>query len=58
MELQDIGLYAEWCNSVMDKIEEIAKEKYSNIVWVDTGSRWNVCMAILEQFKQDLKVKK
>ena len=36
--------------------EEIAKEKYPDIpYWCDTGSRWNVCMAMLEQFKKDIK---
>lgn len=52
-------LYANWCVDFMDKIEEIAHKKYPNVTyWVDTGSRWNVCMAMLQQFEDDLKVRK
>lgn len=59
MNLQDIGLYANWCESLMEKVEKIAGEKYPEVdVWCDTGSRWNACMAMLEQFRKDLKVKK
>lgn len=49
-------LYGVWGKSIMDKIEEIAKEKYPDVpYWCDTGSRWNVCMAMLEQFKRDIR---
>ncbi|MBQ3421646.1 MAG: hypothetical protein IJH34_08235 [Romboutsia sp.] len=59
VKLQHVGMYAEWCTDIMDKIEEIAKEKYPNIkIWIDTGSRYNVAMAILEQIRRDLKIRK
>ncbi len=52
-------LYANWCVDFMNKIEEIAHKKYPNVTyWCDTGSRWNVCMAMLQQFEDDLKVRK
>lgn len=52
-------MYANWCIDFMNKIEEIAHKKYPNTkVWVDTGSRWNVIMTMLEQFEEDLKVRK
>ena len=48
-----------WCDELLTKIEEIAKEKYPNTsYWADTGSRLNVALAILEQFRMDLKVRK
>ena len=44
-----------WCDSLLDKIEEIAMEKYPDVpYWCDTGSRWNSAMAMLETFKRDL----
>ena len=53
------GMYANWCEPLMDKIEEIAKEKYPNMpYWIDTGSRWNVCMTMLDRFEQDLKTRR
>lgn len=59
MNLEKIGMYANWCEPLMDKIEEIAKEKYPNTpYWIDTGSRWNVCRAMLDRFEQDLKIRK
>lgn len=52
-------MLANWCADFMDKIEEIAHKKYPNVTyWCDTGSRWNVCMAMLQQFEEDLKVRK
>lgn len=48
-----------WCIDFMDKIEEIAHKKYPSVTyWCDTGSRWNVIMAMLQQFEDDLKVRK
>lgn len=56
MNLEDVGMYAEWCETIMDKIEYIAKLKYPETkVWIDTGSRWNACMAMLEQFRKDIR---
>ena len=52
-------MYANWCIDFMNKIEEIAHKKYPNQnIWVDTGSRYNVIMAMLQQFEDDLKVRK
>ena len=57
--MNNTELYANWCVDFMDKIEEIAHKKYPNTTyWCDTGSRWNVCMAMLQQFEDDLKVRK
>lgn len=41
---------------LLEAIEKIADEKYSDVpYWVDTGSRLNVALAMLEQFKTDIK---
>ena len=56
MDLRSIGMYAGWCKSIMDRIEDIAEKKYPNVpYWCDTGSRWNVCMAILDRLERDVK---
>ena len=48
-------ILANWCKDFMDKIEQIAKEKYPNVTyWCDTGSDYNVIMAMLEKFRKDL----
>lgn len=45
-----------WCDMLLNKIEEIAEEKYPNIeYWIDTGSRLNCALEMLETFKKDLK---
>ena len=45
-----------WCDMLLEVIEKIADEKYSDVpYWVDTGSRLNVALAMLEQFKTDIK---
>lgn len=55
-KIQYTGIYANWCNIIMDKIEQIAKEKYPDTTyWIDTGSRCDVCMAMLEQFRKDIQ---
>ena len=47
-----------WCDLLLNKIEEIAEEKYPHVpYWIDTGSRLNVAIAMLEQFKRDIKRK-
>ena len=62
IDLDDLNrktIYANWCESIMTKVEEIANKKYPNTpYWCDTGSRWNVCMAMLEEFEKDLGVRK
>lgn len=45
-----------WCDMLLEAIEKIADEKYSDVpYWIDTGSRLNVALAMLEQFKKDIK---
>lgn len=52
-------MLSSWCIDFMDKIEKIAHKKYPNTTyWCDTGSRWNACMAMLQQFEDDLKERK
>ena len=47
-----------WCDMLLNKIEEIAEEKYPNIeYWIDTGSRLNCALEMLETFKKDLKTR-
>lgn len=59
MNLEDIGMKAYWCDELIKEIDKIAKDKYPNIdVWIDTGSKLNECLAILEQAYKDLKVQK
>lgn len=50
------GYYEAWANDLMDKIQEIVEEKYPGVdYWIDTGSRVQACIAMLEQFRKDLK---
>ena len=45
-----------WCDMLLDRIEEIAKEKYSDVeYWIDTGSRLDCAMAMLKTFDEELK---
>lgn len=45
-----------WCDELLAKIEAIADEKYPNKeYWVDTGSRVDVALAMLETMRKDLK---
>jgi hypothetical protein len=47
-----------WCDMLLNKIEEIAKEKYPNTeYWIDTGSRLNCALEMLDTFKRSLKTK-
>lgn len=47
-----------WCDMLLNKIEEIAEEKYPNIeYWIDTGSRLNCALEMLETFRKDLKTR-
>ena len=55
LTLKDKNNYETWANDLMDIIEEIAQEKYPDIpYWLDTGSRVQACIAMLEQFRKDL----
>lgn len=59
MNLEDIGYKAYWCDELIEAIDKIAKDKYPNVkIWIDTGSKLNECLAILNQIYEDLKVKK
>lgn len=56
MNLEDVGLKVHWCDELIKEIDKIAKDKYPNVdVWIDTGSKLNECLAILEQVYKDLK---
>lgn len=45
-----------WFEYVAEKIESIAKTLYPDVpYWVDTGSRCNVLLAMLDSFERDLK---
>lgn len=51
----DKDIYEKLANDLMDKIQEIVEEKYPGVdYWIDTGSRVQACMAMLEQFRKDL----
>ena len=55
LTLKDKNFYEKWANDLMDKIQEIVEEKYPGVdYWIDTGSRVQACIAMLEQFKKDL----
>ena len=59
MNLEDVGQKAYWCDELIKAIDKIAKDKYPEIkIWVDTGSKLNECLAVLEQVYKDLKVKR
>ena len=56
MNLEEIGMKAVWCDELLKAIDEIKEEKYPNVdVWIDTGSKLNEALAVLEQVKRDLK---
>lgn len=47
-----------WCDMLLNKIEEIAQEKYPDVeYWIDTGSRLNCALEMLDTFKRNLKQK-
>lgn len=55
LTLKDKDIYEKWANDLMDKIQEIVEERYPGVdYWIDTGSRVQACMAMLEQFRKDL----
>ena len=59
MDLEDIGCKVYWCDKLVRAIDKIAKDKYPNTkIWIDTGSKLNECLAILDQVYKDLKVSK
>lgn len=44
-------------DEILEKIEQIAKEKYPDVeYWIDTGSRIDCAYAMLNTFETDLKV--
>jgi len=55
LDVIDKDIYEKWANDLMDKIQEIVEEKYPGVdYWIDTGSRVQACIAMLEQFRKDL----
>lgn len=55
LTLKDKNNYKKLANDLMDVIEEIAEERYPDVpYWLDTGNRYQCCMAMLEQFRKDL----
>lgn len=57
MNLEDVGMKANWCNELLKEIDAIRETKYPNL-YVDTGSTLNVALLVLENVKKDLKCKK
>lgn len=56
IDLENVGMKAYWCDELIKAIDKIAKNKYPKVkVWVDTGSKLNECLAILDQISKDLK---
>lgn len=56
IDLENVGMKAYWCDELIKAIDKIAKNKYPKVkVWVDTGSKLNECIAILDQISKDLK---
>lgn len=53
---KDYTYKQKWCDMLLEAIEKIADEKYSDVpYWIDTGSKLNIALAMLEQFKRDIK---
>lgn len=57
MNLQSIYIKAQWCDELLKEIDEIKKVKYPNL-YIDTGSKLNEALLVLENIKKDLKCKK
>lgn len=56
MDVSNADIYEKWANDLMDTIQEIVEEKYPGVdYWIDTGNRIQACIAMLEQFRKDLK---
>ena len=56
MNLEDVGMKVAWCNELLKAIDEIKESKYPNVdVWIDTGSKLNEALAVLQRVKEDLK---
>lgn len=50
--------YKYWANSLLEKIENIAERQYPDMpYWIDTGSRLDAAMAMLNRFDEDLSKK-
>ena len=56
MNLEEIGMKAVWCDELLKAIDDIKENKYPDVdTWIDTGSKLNEALAVLEQVKRDLK---
>lgn len=56
MILSEVGMKAAWCDELLKVVDEIKESKYPDVkIWIDTGSKLNEALAVLEQVKKDLK---
>lgn len=56
MNLSEVGMKAVWCDELLKVVDEIKESKYPDVkIWIDTGSKLNEALAVLEQVKKDLK---
>ena len=57
MNLENVGMKVCWCDELLKEINEIKETRYPNI-YIDTGSKLNEALLVLEYIKKDLKCKK
>ena len=59
MNLEDIYMKAVWCDELLKAIDDIKENNYPDIdTWIETGSKLNEALAILQKVKEDLKCTK
>lgn len=57
MNLEDIYMKAQWCDELLKEINNIKETNYPDL-YIDTGSKLNESLLVLENVKKDLKCKK
>lgn len=57
MNLEDIYMKAQWCDGLLKEINDIKETNYPDL-YIDTGSKLNESLLVLENVKKDLKCKK
>ena len=57
MNLEDIYMKAQWCDELLKEINDIKETNYPDL-YIDTGSKLNESLLVLENVKKDLKCKK
>ena len=57
MNLEDIYMKAQWCDELLKEINDIKETNYPDL-YIDTGSKLNESLLVLEKVKKDLKCKK